>query len=563
MGARTGDRLRFAARREGAPVVLIVRADRPRAVDPIDDDRFRDEIRALGERLAGPAVVPILDAGITNGARWIVRPEIGDPIGRARPRSLLEAIAILEPVAAILSRLHAEGLVDGALDNRRLVVEEGQARIVDLAFAATTTLRAEARHRAPELVEARVARPDATADTYALALIALEIAAARPAWPTESIRLHAAILDRHTRPTPGRLGLPTSPALERLFEDLLSVDPEARPRDLATAWRSIRRAAISATEAEARPTARPHALDEPRRRARPRSVGRTAAAFALVSAGAFVVERSVAKFGPSLGGDQHDRAVSPAARSSVATPSIPPSTSAVVGAAPLASASAAPTDRSTADEPPLVLPVPDETPVFYVDRTEVTVAAYRACVDAGACTPTWQRASGYREDDPVRREWRCNLHRDGRDDHPVNCVSFEQARAYCAFVGARLPTGDEWTRAARGDHDGRRYPWGDRFPRCAQAVFARYGPDAHGCRTFAVGTRPADERAAGASPFGALDMAGSLWEWTTERDRTGNPILRGGAWDSPEGLIAIDAKLAQAPANAEVTFGIRCVRDPL
>jgi len=191
----------------------------------------------------------------------------------------------------------------------------------------------------------------------------------------------------------------------------------------------------------------------------------------------------------------------------------------------------------------------------------VTVRAYRECVAAGACKETYKRGSGYSEADPVRREWVCNYHRTGREDHPINCINYNQATAYCTFAGKRLPNSEEWTRAARGGDGPRKYPWGDTMPRCREVVFARYGPDNFGCSKQPVGTMPADSHPKTASAAGALDMAGSLWEWTTEHSPRGFPILRGGSWDSPETGITIDARLEQSPGNGDVTLGFRCVRD--
>jgi formylglycine-generating enzyme required for sulfatase activity len=226
----------------------------------------------------------------------------------------------------------------------------------------------------------------------------------------------------------------------------------------------------------------------------------------------------------------------------------------IVAAAPPSAAPSASTPKPPAGD---MVPVTD---ALLVDRTEVTVRSYKACVAAGACAETYKRGSGYSENDPVRREWICNYHRKGREDHPINCINYNQATAYCAYAGKRLPTGDEWTRAARGD-GARKYPWGDTMPRCREVVFARYGPDNFGCSKQPVGTMPADSHEKTASPAGALDMAGSLWEWTTERSARGFPILRGGSWDSPESGVTIDSRLEQSPGNGDVTLGFRCVRD--
>lgn len=133
---------------------------------------------------------------------------------------------------------------------------------------------------------------------------------------------------------------------------------------------------------------------------------------------------------------------------------------------------------------------------FYIDKTEVTVAEYAACVSAGACAaPTVGDVCT-----PEEANWG---HPD-RGQHPINCVSFAQALTYCNWLGKRLPAKDEWEKAARGT-DGRIYPWGNQPPTCKRAVIA-------GCtdrRTAPVGERPD-----GASPYGILDMAGNVAEIT-------------------------------------------------
>src|SRR3954468_17721790 len=92
-------------------------------------------------------------------------------------------------------------------------------------------------------------------------------------------------------------------------------------------------------------------------------------------------------------------------------------------------------------------PVHDEhVMAFMIGRTEVTVAEYRKCVAAGGCTST-----------PIKAY--CNESITNHDNHPINCLTWNQANAFCLWAGARLPTEREWEYAARGT-DGRRYPWG-------------------------------------------------------------------------------------------------------
>ncbi len=136
---------------------------------------------------------------------------------------------------------------------------------------------------------------------------------------------------------------------------------------------------------------------------------------------------------------------------------------------------------------------PDELPphavaisAFSIDVTEVTQTDYDLCVRAGVCRPP---ACGYEPD--------------GLADHPVVCVTWHQASAYCGWLGKRLPSEAEWELAARGT-DGRVFPWGNQFDvDCTRA-------NGDGCRDH---TLPVASLPAGHSPYGALDMAGNAFEW--------------------------------------------------
>ncbi|HVH42480.1 MAG TPA: formylglycine-generating enzyme family protein [Labilithrix sp.] len=125
---------------------------------------------------------------------------------------------------------------------------------------------------------------------------------------------------------------------------------------------------------------------------------------------------------------------------------------------------------------------------FWLDKTEVTQAAYEECVAAKVCTPA----------DPEILATFGGLFRGPRK--PVVGISWFSAREYCAWRGKRLPTEAEFERAVRGE-DGRRFPWGNDAPTKERAVFSTNAPED-------VASRPA-----GRGPYGHDDLAGNVWEW--------------------------------------------------
>ena len=133
---------------------------------------------------------------------------------------------------------------------------------------------------------------------------------------------------------------------------------------------------------------------------------------------------------------------------------------------------------------------------FWIDKTEVTNGMYDKCLKAGQCGPH----------DSVHSSTR-NFYYGSvvYDKYPVIFVTWEDARAYCSWAGRRLPTEAEWEKAARGV-DGRTYPWGNDTPNNNLLNYNAAIGDA-----TEVGKYPN-----GASPYGALDMAGNVWEWVQD-----------------------------------------------
>lgn len=204
-------------------------------------------------------------------------------------------------------------------------------------------------------------------------------------------------------------------------------------------------------------------------------------------------------------------------------------------------------------------------PAFRITRTPVTNEQYAAFVAAtGYRAPDVDRATwqGYGLIHPYartrRHAWVGGRPPDGRGDHPVVLVSHADARAYADWLSEvtglrwRLPTERQWEKAARGP-DGRRFPWGD--------VWDPSRLNSHDQGPF--DTTPVGSHPAGASPYGLLDGAGQVYEWTATRSGTDTPpryIVKGGSWDDSGCGICRPAARHGRPAELKhILIGFRLV----
>jgi formylglycine-generating enzyme required for sulfatase activity/uncharacterized caspase-like protein len=225
---------------------------------------------------------------------------------------------------------------------------------------------------------------------------------------------------------------------------------------------------------------------------------------------------------------------------------------------------------------------------YCIDKTEVTVKAYAACVEAKACSPAPLTVNGtqFSAGGVERYSRLCNG--DNRPDHPVNCVDWDQATAYCTWAGKRLPTEAEWEYAARGN-DGRIYPWGNEAPtakrlnacgsECVAMAKRDLGEEWGALYMASDGwetTAPVGSFPDGASPFEAFDMAGNVWEWTADwfddyaAAAAANPrgataglgrVDRGGSWNSNNAGDERTALRAWvSPSDRVIDVGFRCAR---
>ena len=206
----------------------------------------------------------------------------------------------------------------------------------------------------------------------------------------------------------------------------------------------------------------------------------------------------------------------------------------------------------------------DEAPVhrvnldaYYIDKHEVTQGEYDKCVQAKACNNNKELPGMPGMFIITVPRW------------PAVLVYWEDARTYCGWAGKRLPTEAEWEKAARGT-DGRIYPWGNQAPSCGLANFFS------GCggKPVEVGSKPG-----GASPYGALDMAGNVWEWVAdwygENYYSGSPsqnpkgpssgtfrVVRGGGWYFYPGGLLVSVRNRDVPSfRLGGDGGFRCARD--
>ena len=588
----------------------------------------------LVAQLEDPTIVPLYEYGEQDGRPYLVMRYMpgGSLAGRLADRRYdpADALPIIERVAAALDYAHSRGVIHRDVKPGNILFDDtgaaflsdfGIARFVDPTgdltarrLTATGLVHGTAAYLSPEQAQG-IRQPDGRSDVYSLGAVLFEMLTGDVPYHAKSSIQQA--VQHVVAPVPSiverRPDLPV--ALQAVIERALAKQPDARYPTAAALATDLRRV-VSGQEPsivvlsppepvvgapvviDAIPPAAPS--PQKRRVAPAWAWGGLLAAAGLALAAGIVLGNRGERTHPT------PTAVSTTAETAAGGIAAPrPTLTSPATAAPVpteAPATEAPTE-APATETPLSPPgnfplteqvlIPagpflmgsdagesDAAParivtldVFWIDKTEVTNAQYAAFlneqgnqVEGGVA---WVDFSD--EQVLLTTDGLVFRPRDGFADHPVVEVSWYGARAYCLRVGRRLPTEAEWEKAARGE-DSRTYPWGEDSLTCAAANFWE---QPNGCvgRTMPVGSYPA-----GVSPYGALDMAGNVWEWvedwydpayysTGPGDNPTGPangdsrVQRGGSYFDPGQTVRTFHRFRGWPINLYRNVGFRCATD--
>ncbi len=559
------------------------------------------------------------------------------------PRTAAEALHLLEPVAEALSLAHKRGIAHRDIKPGNILImgdarsdsctvkllDFGIAKVVQDAqkmaggFSMTTgqITSFTPAYGAPEQFSRTHGATGPWTDVFAFALIFVEIVSGKePLLGDDLAQLGFASMNPSHRPTPRALGAAVPDAVEAALAKALAVPTQERFATVGDFWNALRSAmAMGPMRATGRGIDGPPSslsasvpaaiASQPTVLAEARTTGGAAtstrsgsasgkgAAIGLGALTLVVVGGAAAFFAMRGGGNK------PSAETT--TPS----------SVPVPSASAAAAAPKPASCPEGMVSIPGgkffmgsddkadldfERPAhqvtlqpYCIDKYEVTVERYKACSDKGEC----KRASlendwdGIKESDKKAFDPLCNARDvEGKAKHPINCVDWSQADAFCKATAphGRLPTEAEWEFAARGP-DGRKFPWGDDWPdakylnacgkECLswgqknhQEETAMYKDDDGYANTAPVGSFPK-----GASRYGVEDVVGNVWEWTADwyAPYTGAPavdpkgadadtdgagrVIRGGAWNGGyPAWVRPTFRYHDKPEKKSYGVGFRC-----
>ncbi len=616
--------------------VKLIRPERV-AADPALVARFEREARATA-RIAHPHVVQVMDFGAVDEAVPYLVMELlrgftlAELLERGGRLSFATVKSLVQQVGSALASAHAHGIVHRDIKPHNLfILEESKGyplfvKVLDfgvakmlgdepaaggtLALTETGMVIGSAPYMSPEQLEGSK-DVDLRSDLWSLGVIVYEaLTGAQPFQGSSFVSVGAAVLKGKYRPA-----TELRPILPRSIDDWLAralcLDPGGRFQSAAEMVAALLDQDSSLAEIDV------GAVD-----LRPAAFATTVAMKATIDAAMVTDEAEVpasvavapgAQLAIADGGTVSH---APLAKKPAVQPALPGPARRVRGALMIAaaasvavaiglglSARARPSARGGSPPGMVVIegatfpmgsPAEGETPSdetprhavtvpsFWLDVTEVTVKAYLACASCER-PPLVAESEGVTPNG--RSFWSQFCNRDGAADHPINCVDWNQARAYCASLGKRLPTEEEWELAARGK-DAQTFPWGAAPPsgarlnacgiECSRMLTERLEavgkppwPRMYDEDDSAPATAPVGHYPAGASPAGVMDLAGNVWEWTESHYcpygkadcDDSRRVLRGGGWDTVESQYLRAAhRLPSAPLARGWSIGFRCAR---
>jgi formylglycine-generating enzyme required for sulfatase activity/tRNA A-37 threonylcarbamoyl transferase component Bud32 len=579
---------------------------------------------------------------------WLDGASLDDVLRREQeqslpPRSVDAAVRLLDPVAEALALAHKRGIAHRDVKPANIfligdprgedctvkLLDFGIAKVVQDAQKLAISFNKTQGHvtsftpayGAPEQFSRTHGATGPWTDVFALALVAGEVLTQQaPLQGDDFVQLGFAASNPAARPTPRKLGATISDAAEAVFEKALAISPQERFQSAGEFWGALRQALAmspmrtspapselsNASTIAAPPAAIPVSSPALSRSGNPPTqdpvvaAPRAAGGRTAVVAGALVLALA-AGTGITLTVFKGKSAPPPApsATASIAPPttsaSAPPAAACPPGMIRIQGGEffmGSSDPRALDNEKP---PHSVKLTTYCIDRTEVTVSAYKACSDGGRCIAAGRRNffDGYDALAPKAKttlDALCNINQpEAKAKHPINCVDWEQAANFCQRRGGRLPTEAEWEFAARGP-DGRAYPWGDeppsgRYLNACGSECTAWGKKNHvdGIATFAgmykdsdpfPTTAPVGSFPDGKSRYGLLDVVGNVWEWTADyyapyttaaaSDPTGpktgtDRVARGGAWNgSDPSWVRPTFRFHFAPDSRSYGVGFRC-----
>jgi formylglycine-generating enzyme required for sulfatase activity/serine/threonine protein kinase len=586
----------------------------------------------------------------------------------ATPRTLEEAVTLLEPVAAALDLAHRSHVAHRDLKPANIMVVGtagggSSCKLLDFGIAKVMGEQLEQKQQlqatgqqvtaftpnygAPEQFSRQYGATGPWTDVFAMALILVELLrGGQRALEGATVFELGMASSNPVRPTPRAFGIAVSDDIEGVFAKALAIPPGERYETMGEFWLDLssrvfpgeaawaRRGAVAPQRGQHAPSMRslqPLSVQAVPRSLQPEGAPPASATNPLGATTAFPMLAANPRVQGAEGRTVPVAAVAGVGLVALAAGAFLATRHGADGAAPTSSAS--PTAALASAAPSAFVETQDDGPcpkgmkpvnggtftmgsddaafplwkpahkvsidTFCLDVHEVTVAEYRACVTKGTCKPADERPNypkGETESDAEHEKFQsaaaefCNWGVPSRENHPINCIDWYRADAYCTSMGWKLPTEAQWEFAARGS-DARKFPWGDdagdhTYMNAAGTEWRDWlkakglpAPDGlmYEKSDGFVGTAPAGRFPRAQTQSGQVDMVGNVWEWTRDwyalygSEPQTNPkgpgagarkAIRGGGFNGEFSLwLNPAARYHQLATASAHVIGFRCAAD--